>query len=162
MSVVPDNYTIKMITFSVARETAREPGQIASTTLDAVTIARDVIPDDGREHFGVLLLDLKLAVVAYHEVAVGTLDRVVVRVKDVLAPAVRMLGVDGLVLVHNHPTGDPAPSKDDLWLTRRIVAGAKLLDVRIHDHVILGSGTDTFTSFAARGLLKPPKRRRTS
>jgi DNA repair protein RadC len=63
------------------------------------------------------------------------------------------MGVASLILLHNHPSGDPTPSREDLRLTKDLVAGAKLLDLKIHDHVIVGSGTDTFASLAQRGEL---------
>ena len=56
-----------------------------------------------------------------------------------------------LILVHNHPSGDPTPSKEDVHLTRQLVEGARLLGLRVHDHVIIGRGAHV--SLAQRGLI---------
>ena len=56
-----------------------------------------------------------------------------------------------LILVHNHPSGDPTPSKEDIHLTRQLVEGGRLLGLRVHDHVIIGDGRHV--SLAQRGLL---------
>jgi DNA repair protein RadC len=65
------------------------------------------------------------------------------------------MGVASIILVHNHPSGDPTPSREDLRLTRQLSEAGKLLDVPVHDHVILGTGLDSaaWVSFADRGLL---------
>ena len=55
--------------------------------------------------------------------------------------------------MHNHPSGDPTPSREDVRLTRQLVEVGKLLDLPVHDHVIVGNGTDDWVSFAERGLL---------
>ena len=61
------------------------------------------------------------------------------------------MGVSSLVLLHNHPSGDPTPSKEDLRLARQLVDAAKLLDLRIHDHVVIvGNGTDPIKAATAR------------
>ena len=56
-----------------------------------------------------------------------------------------------MILVHNHPSGDPTPSREDVRLTRQLVAGAKLLELTVHDHVIIGSGTGGWVSLAQYG-----------
>jgi DNA repair protein RadC len=71
----------------------------------------------------------------------------------VLGPALRIMGVASLVLVHNHPSGDPIPSQDDIRLTRQLVEAGRLLDLTIHDHVIIGDGRDACVSFVEQGLL---------
>jgi len=58
-----------------------------------------------------------------------------------------------LILVHSHPSGDPEPSAEDKRLTRQLLDAAKLLDLTIHDHVILGNGSGRYVSLAGRGLL---------
>jgi len=70
----------------------------------------------------------------------------------VLGPALRV-GAASLILVHNHPSGDPTPSREDLRLTRQLADGARLLDLRLHDHLIIGNGTEQWVSLAQRGVL---------
>jgi DNA repair protein RadC len=62
-------------------------------------------------------------------------------------------GAAGLVLLHNHPSGDPTPSREDRRLTRQLADGARLLDLRLHDHIIIGNGTEQWVSLAQRGEL---------
>jgi DNA repair protein RadC len=68
-----------------------------------------------------------------------------------LVRAFMSLPASAIVLIHNHPSGDPTPSREDLRLTRQLLDGALLLDVRLHDHVIIGNGTRDWVSLARRG-----------
>jgi DNA repair protein RadC len=69
-----------------------------------------------------------------------------------LRPALRE-GAASLVLIHNHPSGDPTPSREDIRLTRQLVDAGRLLDLPVHDHVIVGNGPGAWVSFTERGLL---------
>lgn len=146
---------IKNVSFLVARE--NEPAPYARTLVTApahaAALARQFIPDDAREHFGIFLLDAQNRIVAVHAVSVGTLSASLVHPREVFGPALRMLGVASIILFHNHPSGDPAPSKEDIRLTRQLIEAGKILDIRIHDHVIVGSGTDRFNSMGEGGLM---------
>jgi DNA repair protein RadC len=72
--------------------------------------------------------------------------------REVLGPALRE-GAAPLLLVHNHPSGDATPSKEDVTLTRQLAESARLVGVRLHDHLIVGNGTGQWVSLAQRGLL---------
>ena len=85
-------------------------------------------------------------------VSTGTQSASLVHPREVLGPALRE-GASGVILVHNHPSGDPSPSREDLRLTRQLVDAATLLDLRLHDHVIIGNGTGAWVSMAERGLI---------
>ena len=76
----------------------------------------------------------------------------IVHPREVLGPALRE-GAAHLVLVHNHPSGDPTPSKEDIHLTRQIAEGAKLLGLRVHDHLIMGNGSGRWVSLVQHGAL---------
>jgi DNA repair protein RadC len=147
-------YRLKLASWIVVRE----PGQPSPRKLDGPStsagLARDLADgaDDGREHFWCVLLDARLRYLMHTEVSVGTLNASLVRPREVFGPAVRE-GAASLILVHNHPSGDPTPSREDIRLTRQLVEAGRLLDVLIHDHVIVGNGTDAWVSFAERGLL---------
>jgi len=74
--------------------------------------------------------------------------------REVFGPALRLLGVAAVILCHNHPSGDPTPSREDLRLTRQLADAGKLLEIHVHDHLILGDGEDaSWISMAARGEL---------
>ena len=146
----PANYRIKAVTFQLVRE-----GPAPRTLLDkpalVADMARQVIPDDGREHFGIFLLNSQNRLLAYHEASVGTLNASLVSPREVFGAALRTLGCAALLLVHNHPSGDATPSREDLRLTRQLVEAGKLLDITVHDHVVIGNGTEAYESLATRG-----------
>lgn len=148
------NYTVRVVRFAVVRESAAPPlPRTRSEPAAVAELARELIADDAREHFGVFMLNAQNRLVAYHEVSTGTLTASLVHPREVFGPAKRLLGVASLILVHNHPSGDPAPSREDVRLTRQLVEAGKLLDITVHDHVILGNGTGDYVSLASRGLI---------
>lgn len=106
-----------------------------------------------REHFGVLLLDAKNAVIGFALISVGGVSAALVELPMVFKPAL-LLPCSGIILVHNHPSGDPTPSYEDARLTERIVSAGKLLGIRVLDHIIVGAGRDdNYFSFLDRGLM---------
>lgn len=137
----PVNYRVRAISFTVVREPGPTLGRPElSSPAAAVPVARRLIPDDAREHFVAIFLDAQNRLVATHEVSSGTLSASLVAPREVFGPALRLLGVASVILVHNHPSGDATPSREDLRLTRQLVDAGKLLEIRVHDHVILGNG----------------------
>jgi DNA repair protein RadC len=152
------NYRVREVRFSVVRESVSDPRDLSTpaAVVDLVSKLGDaMIPDDAREHFIVLLLNAQNRLVAFHRVSSGTLSGTLVQPREVFGPALRTMGVASIVLVHNHPSGDPTPSREDLRLTRQLVDAGRLLDMPVHDHVIVGTGLDSaaWVSFADRGLL---------
>jgi DNA repair protein RadC len=101
-----------------------------------------------REAFHVVLLDVRGRLLRAVQVAEGSLTQCPVSPRDALRPAVRE-GAHGVVFVHNHPSGDPAPSPEDFDLTERLRAAAELVGVLARDHVIVASGG--YYSFVAAG-----------
>jgi DNA repair protein RadC len=88
------------------------------------------------EHFGVLLLDTKHRVMRMSVVSAGSLDTSIAHPREVFREAARV-GAAAIVLFHNHPSGDPRPSKDDIVLTRRLVSAGELMGISVLDHVIV-------------------------
>ena len=155
MIALAGNYRIKLATFTVARESMPEWKNRArlSSPGEVVAVLRTLIPDDSKEHFVVLMLDAQNGLVAAHHVGTGTLSASLVHPREVFGPALRLMGVASLVLGHNHPSGEVTPSREDLRLTRQLVEAGKLLDIRVHDHVIIGNGSERFTSLAGMGAI---------
>jgi DNA repair protein RadC len=115
-------------------------------------LADRLLPEMGRlehEELRVALLDARNAVLAVPTVYVGNVSAALVRVGELFRDGVRRQAA-GLIVVHNHPSGDPAPSPDDLHLTAEAVAAGRLLDLPVLDHLILGHGT--FVSLRDRGI----------
>ena len=93
-----------------------------------------------REHFYVVLLNTKNHVITAPLISVGTLSESLVHPRELFKEAVNH-SASSVILVHNHPSGDPSPSREDILLTKRIAEGGKLLDIRVLDHVIIGDNT---------------------
>jgi len=106
--------------------------------------------DHKREMFLVVLLDARHRVLREEAVSEGSLTSSIVHPREVFRAAVRE-SAGAVVLVHNHPSGDPAPSEEDVAVTRRLVQASELIGIRILDHVIVGDGS--YTSLKEAGLL---------
>lgn len=102
------------------------------------------------EQFGVVLLDTKYRVLRTTVVSVGTLDASIVHPREVFREATAA-GAAALMLFHNHPSGDPEPSVDDIRLTRRLVAAGVLMGIDVVDHLILADAR--YCSFKEKGLI---------
>lgn len=105
-----------------------------------------------QEQLRVLLLDTKHHVRACHLVYQGTVNGACIRVAEVVRPAV-IANTPAILMIHNHPSGDPAPSPEDIHATQRISEAATLLDIELLDHVILGASGRCY-SLKEAGLLR--------
>ncbi|HCE01197.1 MAG TPA: hypothetical protein DER07_09165 [Armatimonadetes bacterium] len=95
--------------------------------------------NEKKEHFGVVLLDAKNSVLRTTVVHIGSLTASIVSPREVFREAIRD-GAASIIAVHNHPSGDPTPSREDIAVTRQLVQVGELLDIPLLDHVILGDG----------------------
>ena len=93
--------------------------------------------DSSREEFHIVTLDTKNQVIATHQISVGTLDASLVHPREVFRPAIKDSAAS-ILLVHNHPSGDPTPSKEDLAVTRRLEYSGETLGIEVLDHIVLG------------------------
>lgn len=103
-----------------------------------------------KEHFLCLHLDGKNRIVCLDRVSVGSLNQSIVHPREVFKSAC-IISAAGIILVHNHPTGDPNPSPEDITITRRLKEAGELIGIPILDHIIIGDGQ--YVSFVERGLL---------
>jgi DNA repair protein RadC len=101
------------------------------------------------EHLRVLLLDTRNHVLDIKEVYHGSVNSSQVRIGEVFKAAIRR-NAAAVIIVHNHPSGDPTPSPDDVAVTRACVQAGKLLDVEVLDHLVIGQ--NRFVSMKERGL----------
>jgi DNA repair protein RadC len=147
-------YRLRLATWTVVRELGQPSPRILSSPEAAAPLALDLVRDhdDDREHIWAILLNSLNHYLLHTEVSVGTQSATLVHPREVLGPALRE-GAAAVILVHNHPSGDPGPSREDLRLTRQLADGARLLDLRLHDHLIVGNGTFHWVSLAQRGDL---------
>ncbi|HEV3349268.1 MAG TPA: DNA repair protein RadC [Methylomirabilota bacterium] len=114
-----------------------------------------LMEDLKKEVFRVALLDAQNGLLRDVVISEGSLSASLVHPREVFKPAI-LESAASIILLHNHPRGDPTPSREDLRLTRQLVECADLLDLRIHDHVIIGH--ERFISLAQRGALAGPGR----
>jgi DNA repair protein RadC len=139
--------------FELAHRLAREVRPVASRIRGPEDAVREVgsrLRDLAVEEFHVLALDTQSRVLRDVTVSRGLLDSSLVHPREVFRTAIAEAAA-GVILVHNHPSGDPTPSAEDRAVTRQLVAAGQLLDLPVYDHVIVAG--DRFTSFATAGLL---------
>ena len=147
-------YRLKVATWIVVREAGEPSPRKITSPNDAAQLALEFMraADDDREHFWVVLLNTKHGYLMHTEVSVGTVKASLVGPREVFGPAVRE-GASSVLLCHNHPSGQTAPSLEDRELTRRLVECGKLLGIEVLDHVIVGNGTGRWFSFRDVGEL---------
>jgi len=122
----------------VAKAT-RGQARIVRCPDDAAGLVIEDMKNLDREHFGVILLDSKNAVISVERVSVGTVNSSLVHPREVLKPALEK-SATSIILVHNHPTGNVAPSREDIMITRRFEKCGKILGIEVIDHIIVGDG----------------------
>jgi len=125
-----------------ARPQVRSPSDLANLLMPEMMFLE-------QEHLRVVLLNTKNQVLAAPEVYVGSLNTSVVRVAELFREAIRQ-NAAALIVVHNHPSGDPTPSREDVLVTEQLVAAGALLDIEVLDHLVIGQRR--FVSLRERGL----------
>jgi len=106
---------------------------------------RSQIGDQNREHFSILCMNNKNEIVSYHNVSIGTVKERIVHPRELFTAAV-ITGASGIIITHNHPSGNVKPSKEDLKTTERIIEGSKIMGIPLLDHIIVGFNTEEFYS----------------
>jgi len=106
--------------------------------------------DEKREHFIAVLLDTKNGVIRQRTISVGDLSSSIVHPREVFTEAIRNSAAS-IIVAHNHPSGDPAPSPEDAAVTRRLVEAGNLLGIEVLDHIVLGDGR--WASLKEKGLM---------
>lgn len=127
-----------------------EERPMINSPADAAALVQDEMGLLEKEHLRVLLLDRRNHVLDIEEIYQGSVNSSQVRVGEIFHAAVARLA-SAIVIVHNHPSGDPTPSPDDVVVTRAIVQAGKLLDIETLDHLIIGQA-GKWVSLKERGL----------
>ena len=117
----------------------------------AAAVLAPLIADQSVEVFGVACVSTKHRLLAWHVLSRGTRASTPVSMPDVFVPACLTPGTTGVMVVHNHPSGDPAPSQQDIRLTRELAEAGRHLNVTLHDHIIVGA--KGHSSLRAMGLI---------
>ena len=137
----------------LARRVLETPAQqrpVISRPEDAAVIMMPLLRFQDREHFRCLYLDRKSRLIANELISIGGLSNTSVHPREFFKPAIRRSAA-GIIAVHNHPSGDPSPSAEDISITRRLVEAGQLLGIDVLDHLIIGGGN--WISLKSRGLM---------
>ena len=145
------NYHTALVQLPLVREST---GERVRTPEDVYHICGDIAAL-AQETFHALLLDAKNGVINREMVSLGVADASLVHPREVFRAAIES-GAVAIVVAHNHPTGDPTPSAEDIRITRRLIEAGKVLDIKVVDHVIIGRslepGAQGFLSLRESGL----------
>ena len=129
---------------------APEERMVISSPKDVANLVMAEMSAFDQEHLRVVLLNTKNEVLSIQEIYIGNVNSSVVRPGEVLRPAVRD-NAPSVIVVHNHPSGDPTPSPEDIAITRELLAAGKLLGIDLLDHLVVGSG-NRYVSLNEKGL----------
>lgn len=117
----------------------KEKYQISSNEA-AYEFIKDILCLKDREHFYVILLDNKNQVISKELISIGDLSSSIVNPREVFKTAIKK-SAKAIILAHNHPSGNPSPSRADLLITHRLIEAGEILDINVLDHLIIGHGT---------------------
>lgn len=127
------NYHPALVQLPLVREAS---GQRIATPDDVYRVCRD-IAELAQESFHVLTLTAKNRLINRHLVSLGLVDASLVHPREVYRPALSD-GASAVVLAHNHPSGDPTPSAEDIRITRQLIEAGRIIDIKVLDHVVIG------------------------
>lgn len=154
MTTYGENVAYELETIRVKLKVAQPRAEAVSSPSGALSTLRAIFRrlDDDQEHFVMLALDAKNRLRGFKVLASGAQSSSVVDLKIVFRNAL-LLGADAIIIAHNHPSNDPEPSMEDGNVTKEIAAAAKVLQVRLHDHIILAGRR--WYSFREKGRINP-------
>ncbi len=112
---------------------------VLSTPEDVVNILMPRMRYLKQEHLKALYLDIKNRLIDERTISIGTLDSSIIHPRDLFRHAID-LPCAAIILIHNHPTGDPSPSNEDIQVTKRIINAAQIMGIPLLDHIIIGDG----------------------
>ena len=135
---------LRVVSIRLVDDPPLRSSRMIETPEDAVKVIGEEIRKYDRELFCVLNLTARMQVIHMNIVTMGTLDSAMVCPREVFKPAV-LSNAAGIILMHNHPSGNCTPSKDDLLVTRRLEEAGLMLGIEVKDHIIVGSGGEYYS-----------------
>jgi DNA repair protein RadC len=139
--------------FELGRREELEPELINFNIKDPESVVKAIrasIKDKAKEHFKLILLNPRNKIIGISTISIGTLNASLVHPREVFKDAITHSAAS-VVLAHNHPSGDPEPSEDDIKITKKLVESGKILGIDVIDHIVVGK--NRFLSFKERGLI---------
>ncbi len=134
---------------ALKRQPPAEGARIGAS--EAYALLKESLSSQKQEMLFVVLKDVKEKLICLEKVGVGTLSEVLIHPREIFYPAVRHKA-SSFILIHNHPSGDPTPSKADLEMTRHLIQSSQVMGIRLDDHVIVGR--NSFFSLQEKGLFR--------
>lgn len=116
----------------------------------AYNLVKEEMETEKREVFAIIMIDVKGYVINHEIISIGTLSNALIHPREVFYPAIRHKAMS-IVLAHNHPSGDPTPSPQDLEITATLIEVGKLIGIHVNDHIIIGDST--YVSLRQKGLV---------
>jgi len=140
-------YKIKMV-----KEDTVEYNNTIKSPADVASLAREVLEmhEMAEEHFLILCLNTKNKIAGVHTVSIGSLNASIVHPREVFKAAI-LNNANGIICLHNHPSGDPEPSREDIEITHRLVNAGSILGINVLDHIIIGDGR--YISLKEQGMM---------
>ncbi|KAB3535943.1 JAB domain-containing protein [Alkaliphilus pronyensis] len=117
---------------------------------DVTALLMEEMRYNKKEYFNILLLNTKHELIAVENISVGSLNASIVHPREVFVRAIKRSS-SAIILVHNHPSGDPSPSSEDVSITNRLIEAGSILGIKVLDHVIIGDGV--YTSLKEKSLM---------
>ncbi len=139
--------------FELARRLASFVPQERLTVNNAEDVARILIPQMSylkKENFKAVYLDSRRRIIKDETIFVGSMNSSIVHPREIFEPAITE-GAAAIILIHNHPSGDPAPSKADIEITKQLIECGEILEIEVLDHLIIGG--NSYFSFREEGFL---------
>lgn len=133
----------------ISAQRGEEKVKIASP-IDIVNILMEDMRYLKKEHFKVAILDTKNQIITIENISVGNLNSSIVHPREVFNAAIRRSG-NSIILIHNHPSGDPTPSKEDINITNRLIESGNILGIKVLDHIVIGD--NKYISFKERNII---------
>ncbi len=125
--------------YNQLKQTSNKNQRKISSAQDVFDLMHEKLKDEKQEHFYVLMLNAQNYIIREHLISKGILDASIIHPREVFRPAIKD-SASKIILIHNHPSGDPNPSDEDLDITKKLIKTGEELGIKVIDHVILGRG----------------------
>ena len=144
--------TINIYKLKMIKEDTVEYSTTIKSPADIAALARDVLGlhEAAEENFAIICLNTKNKIAGVHTVSIGSLNASIVHPREVFKAAL-LNNANGIICLHNHPSGDPEPSRDDIETTHRLVNAGNILGIKVLDHVIIGD--NRYVSLKEQGAM---------
>lgn len=144
---------LKVVNIRLVDAPAIESQNALTSPEDVCRFAAREISTYDREVMAILNLNAKGQILHMHVASMGTIDACMAVPREIFKAGI-LCNAHSIIAIHNHPSGDPTPSKEDIYVTHRLEAAGELLGISLKDHIIIGGGTQKAMSFCANEFLK--------